>query len=82
MLSVYDWIGSLSPEPEHFILHPYAGQTIYTSTSMREVVLYMEETDSPIKIDNEEDQEVSFKGYGAVAGEVPQVQADQNTLER
>lgn len=80
MLSVYDWIGSLSPEPEHFILRPYAGQTVYPSESVRDVVLYMEETDSPIKIDSDEDQEVSFKGYGSVAEELPQ--ADQNRLER
>lgn len=66
MLSIYDWIGSLSTDPEHFELYLPSGQVVEPSmpvTEVDRVTLFMTETDCCPRL-SEEDPDVQFQGFG------------------
>jgi len=65
MLTVYDWVGSQSLKPENFMLCLSPGQTIQPSDPVTDCTLYMEATDNPVMM-CDDDQDIFFKGYGCI----------------
>ena len=60
MLSVYDWIGSLAKQPEHFQLNAWPEEFVLPSNPVRSCTLFMQITEPVFLL---EDPDVTFKGY-------------------
>ena len=69
MVAVYDWLGSLDLQPEHFSVQVQPSQVISPEENIflyEGVVLYMHTLDKPIPM-GISSPELSFKGFGTVS---------------
>lgn len=66
MSAVYDWVGSLCPEPENFILFDPLGVTFYPSTRLSDSTISMVRASETPSI-SDSDAEIEFQGFGTTA---------------
>ncbi|KAK3722360.1 hypothetical protein QZH41_003617 [Actinostola sp. cb2023] len=73
MTSIYDWVGSLATNPEHFHLSTHPGNYLAPDepvTVTQGYVLHMTASEEPIPLSKDiQDQDVTFMGYGPAQSE-------------